>query len=320
MSNIAIIGASGLVGRELIKLFEKEKKQKLFFFASEKSKGIKIAYKNYKLPVLSLTPNMFSHIDIAFFAAGSKISKEYIPIALKNNTTCIDLSSYYRMQDSCALIIPEINPHILKNETKLISSPNCTTTIMLMAVHFLHKKYKIKRIVTSTYQAASGGGKKLIDKLINDTKETLAHDISTSYGFNLFLHDSKINDAKYSAEEEKIQNETNKILNSNIKISSTCVRVPVIRAHSMSLNIEFEKDIDIDDIYSILKKSKGIKIFEDYEINQFASPNFAASKKEVFISRIRIDKSQKNTIDMWVVADQILKGASLNAFQIYKKL
>ena len=318
--NIAIIGATGLVGVEIIKLLEKSKVpiKKLFLFASNKSLNKEVLFKNKKLIIKSLNLDLLKNIDFVFFAAGSKISKELIPKIDKKKTYIIDLSSYFRLKEDVPLIIPEINGHLLNKNTKVVASPNCTTTIMLMALHDLHKKYKIKRIISSTYQAASGGGKKLIAKLLRDTKKTLSSSATTSYGLNLFLHESPLNSDLYSEEEEKMIKETKKILNSkDIKLSATCVRVPVIRAHSMSLNVEFESNFELNDIHSTLKQAKGVEVLEG---TTFASPNDASFKEKVFISRVRKDISLKNAVDMWVVADQLLKGAALNAIQILEYL
>jgi len=322
--NIVIVGATGIVGKEFLKLLENSNLpiNTLKLFASKKSEGKKVTFKNATYYIQTPRVAEFKNIDFAIFAAGSHISKEFIPKLKNLKLYCIDLSSAYRMQKDVPLIIPEINPQDLSIETKLISSPNCTTTIMLMALFDLNKTLKIKRIIASTYQAASGGGKKLIDKLLLDTQNALGDKAcEDSYGFNLFLHQSALNDEKYNEEEVKMIEETKKILNNDkIRLSATCVRVPVIRAHSIALNVEFENDFLLEDIYQILAKAKNIKIIEDYENCNFATPKFASGKNNVFISRIRKDISNPKTLDMWVCADQILKGAALNAFQILKTL
>lgn len=325
-ANIAIVGATGMVGKELLSLFEKDDSSnnnnyKIFLFASDKSKGKIIQFKNKNLVVDTLDKDSFKNIDIAFFAMGGGNSKKYLPFAQLYKTIVIDLSSAFRMNENVPLVIPEINPHALKNRPKLIASPNCTTTIMLMPLHKLHKKYTIKRIVASTYQAASGGGYKLTNKLINDTKNALkSSEIDKdSYGFNLFLHDSPHNDQKYSAEEIKMHKETIKILEDpSIKTTATCVRVPTLRAHSISLNVEFEKEASLKEIYNILEKDPNIEIIEDTKKASFATPLHATNNHKIFVSRIRKDLTQKNSIEMWVTGDQILKGAALNAYQIYK--
>jgi aspartate-semialdehyde dehydrogenase len=318
---IAIIGATGLVGKELINLFEKSSYDLDFLLlASEKSIGKNIIIKNKEHRLQNLNEKVFDNVDFAFFAAGGEISKKYIPLAVKKNVLCIDLSSYFRMDKKVALIIPEINFDSLNKNHKIIASPNCTTTIMLMALYPLHKKYNIKRIVSASYQAASGGGMKLLDKLKNDTINALETNNNYDYGFNVFLHESKINKNYFSLEEEKMILESHKILNNNkIKISPTCVRVPVKRSHGLSLNVEFEKDLNMSKVYNLLENFKGILLF-DKNNKKFATPNDANHKNDVIISRVRRDFFEKNILDMWVVADQLLKGASLNAFQIFEKI
>ncbi|NGX34407.1 MAG: Aspartate-semialdehyde dehydrogenase [Candidatus Anoxychlamydiales bacterium] len=330
--NIAIVGSTGIVGKELLKLLETSniKIKNLKLFASQKSVGKKLVFRKNNHIIQSLNLQSLKNLDFIFFAAGSKISKKYIPKLKNSKTYVIDLSSAFRNKKDIPLIIPEINSKILDLKTtdlkksNIIASPNCTTTIMLMALHNLHKTFKIKRIVAATYQAASGGGKKLMDQLINDTKNHLNPEkISEDnlYGFNLFLHESESNEKKYSQEEMKMILETQKILDDkNIKITSTCVRVPVLRAHSIALNVEFEKKFSITEIYEILEKTKNVKIFEDFKKNKFITPQMASFQKEVFVSRIRQDISNPKAIDLWVCADQLLKGASLNAFQILQSL
>ncbi|MFA6119592.1 MAG: aspartate-semialdehyde dehydrogenase [Parachlamydiales bacterium] len=322
--NIAVIGATGVVGSEFLKILETSdiSINKLKLFASEKSVGKIINFRNKPFKIRALDLKDIEDADFAIFCAGSSISKQFIPKLKGSDTFCIDLSSAFRMDKDFPLIIPEINGDILKTKPKFIASPNCTTTIMLMAIHKLHKAYNIKKIQASTYQAASGGGKKLMDKLIQDTKNALS-DLNTKqpFGFNLYLHESPIDETRYNQEEIKVIKETHKILNNDkIKINATCVRVPVIRAHSISMNVEFEKSFSLDDVYKILYSTENVQIVEDYKNNKFATPNDATGKNEILISRIRKDITNPKALDMWVCGDQILKGASLNALQILESL
>jgi aspartate-semialdehyde dehydrogenase len=326
--NIAIVGATGLVGQELLKLLEHSKINIniLKCFASKKSLGKIINFKDKKIKTEIVKEKCFDDIDIAFFCAGSKISKEIIHLTKNEKTIVIDLSSAFRMEQDIPLIIPEINSHTINQHRGIIASPNCTTTIMLMPIHHLHKKYKIKRIVASTYQAASGGGIKLMKKLENDTKEFINNrDFESNdpyhYGFNVFLHESALHENKYSEEELKMIYETRKILeDDSIQVTATCVRVPVMRTHSISLNIEFEKNYNFAEAYEIIKKSSNVNIIDDFQKNQFATPKTATNKATTFCSRIRQDLSKKNSLEMWIVGDQLLKGAALNALQIAEKL
>ncbi|OGN66024.1 MAG: hypothetical protein A2888_01070 [Chlamydiae bacterium RIFCSPLOWO2_01_FULL_28_7] len=316
---IAVVGATGLVGSVLVNLLKSFKKiENISFFASKNSIAKKIDFNNQLIEVLELNLEKLKNFDVIFFAAGSKISKEYIP-QIDKKTLCIDLSSYFREDKKIPLIIPEINGHALLKKHNIIASPNCTTTIMLLPIFNLHKKYKIRKILASTYQAASGGGKKLIDKLFADTAHLLKTNERTSYGLNLYLHDSLLNDQKYSLEEVKMINETRKILNTkSIKVNATCVRVPVVRCHSISLNVEFKNPFIFEEAYETIKNTENVVILEDFQNNKFATPNDAFEKNEVFVSRIRQDITNKNALDMFIVSDQLLKGAAFNAFQIFE--
>lgn len=227
------------------------------------------------------------------------------------------------MTKDVPLVIPEINGSSLLEHKGIIASPNCTTTLLLMALYPIYRLFGIKRVITSTYQAASGGGVTLIRKLLNETERALqGHKQShESYGFNLFLHDSPLCADKYSAEEVKIREETKKILNDPaIPISATCVRVPIIRAHSLSINVECAKDISLAKIYKALHNMPGLKILEDFDTRTFPTPFSASFQKETHVGRIRLDSTRKNCVEMWVVGDQLLKGAAYNALQIAEHL
>lgn len=324
MQTIAIIGATGAVGTQIIELLEKRNFpcKSLRCFASPKSIGKNISFRKDKIPTELLSKDIFSQIDLAFFAAGSALSKEWIPEALKTNTLCIDLSSAYRMDPLVPLIIPEINANILDATDRLIASPNCAATILLLPLTPLHRKYHTKRIVLSTYQAASGGGAWLLNHLLEETKSFLNKAPAQNYfpypyAFNLFPHTSLVHPSFYVDEEIKILEESKKILmDPNLKITATCVRVPVLRAHSLSANVEFSLPFDLKEVISELKQTPGVTILEDWEKNKFPTPRDAEYKNDVFCGRIRRDASQPNTLEFWAVGDQLLKGAALNAVQI----
>jgi aspartate-semialdehyde dehydrogenase len=324
--NYAIVGASGLVGRIILDLLQKEDLNigNLKLLASKRSKGKVFSFKNKSIEVEELSEKSFKGIDIAFFCVGSEISKKYIDYATQENCICIDSSSAYRMDDNVPLIIPEINPHAIVNHKNIISSPNCTTTIMLMPIFNIHKKYRIKRIIASTYQAASGGGKKMLEKLHTDTKNVLEKkenriDDPRNYGFNIFLHESPLQENLYSQEEIKMLHETRKILEDDtINVSATCVRVPVIRTHSIGINIELENDFDIEEIKNIIKNTNNVKILSDEKNNIFPTPQLVSEKSQTYVGRIRSDISNNKSFEMWIVGDQLLKGAALNAVQIAK--
>ena len=308
---IAIIGATGAVGQEIVRLLIARKFpcKRLRLFASPKSVGKTV----HSFPVERL--ENLDGIDLAFFAAGSAVSKEWIP---KAKCLCIDSSSAFRA--SAPLIIPEINPHAIQGN--LLASPNCATTILLMPLFTLHRLFGVKRIVVSTYQAASGAGAHLLHELQEESRAHLEgrpypHSLPFPYAFNLYPHNSALHANGYVEEELKMLHETRKILEDDtIQVSATCVRVPVLRAHSVSANVEFKRPFSLDQVYEALRHVPGLKIFEDREKNRFATPLDATGKNEVFCGRFRLDPSQPNTLEFWAVGDQLLKGAALNAVQI----
>ncbi len=312
---VAVIGATGAVGREIVRLLLERQFpiEKLRLFASPNSAGKTV--QDLKLEVLT----SLDGIDLAFFAAGSALSKEWIPNA---KCICIDSSSAFRT--SHPLIIPEINPHAMKGN--LLTSPNCAATILLMPLFTLHRLFGVKRIVASTYQAASGAGALLLRELQEETRANLEnrpypHILPFPYAFNLYPHNSPLNANGYVEEELKMLHETRKILEDNsIQVSATCVRVPVLRAHSVAANVEFKKPFTLEQVYDALKDVPGLKLFEDRLANRFATPVDATGKNDVFCGRFRIDSSQPNTLEFWAVGDQLLKGAALNAVQIAENL
>jgi aspartate-semialdehyde dehydrogenase len=312
---VAVIGATGAVGAEIVRLLLMRNfpMEHLRLFASAQSVGKTV----HGIPVEPL--NDLKGIELAFFAAGSSVSKEWIP---KAECICIDSSSAFR--SSAPLVIPEINPHAIQGN--LISSPNCAATILLLPLFTLHRLFGVKRIIASTYQAASGAGAYLLRELQEETralleKRTYPHHLPFPYAFNLYPHNSTLHPNGYVEEEMKMLYETRKILeDDSIQVSATCVRVPVLRAHSVSANVEFKKSFLLDQVYEALQNVPGLKIFEDRSANRFATPVDATGKEDVFCGRFRIDPSQPNTLEFWAVGDQLLKGAALNAVQIAEEL
>jgi aspartate-semialdehyde dehydrogenase len=319
---VAVIGATGAVGKEIVRLLLERQfpLKNLRCFASERSVGQIV----HSIPIEKLTD--FSNIDLAFFCAGSSVSRQWIDIARKAGCTVVDSSSAFRMDPSIPLVIPEINAHALKNHAGVIASPNCAATILLMPLFPLHRLFGVKRVVVSTYQAASGGGAHLLHELQSETRAHLenrsyTHTLPFPYAFNLYPHNSNLLSNGYVEEEMKMVHETRKILEDDqIQLSATCVRVPVLRAHSVAANVEFKRPFTLDAVYAALSKVEGLKIFEDRAQNRFATPVDATGKNEVFCGRFRIDTSQPNTLEFWAVGDQLLKGAALNAVQIAENL
>ena len=325
--NLAIIGASGNVGRKTIEVLEKSKIvfNELFLVASKNSAGKKINFKEKEIIVENLENYDFSKAQITFFAAGSQIAKEWIPKASKK-TIVIDNSSYFRMQNDVPLVVPEVNSNALDNHKNIISNPNCSTMQMVLALKPLHDEYKIKRVVVSTYQAVSGAGKNAMDELFNQTKDYLnnkkinSKKFTKQIAFNLIPHIDTFDSNGYTREELKMTNETKKILDENIEVTATCVRVPVKTGHSESINIEFDKLYDFENIIKILNNAPGCKLIDEKKDGGYITPLEAEGDYTTFISRVRKDNSNAKAINIWVVSDNLLKGAALNSVQIAEHL
>lgn len=323
METVAIIGATGAVGREILSILETRQfpLQQLRCFASAKSKGQTLSFRQKTIPIEVLEENALQNIDLAFFCAGSSISKEWIP---KTKSLVVDSSSAFR--SSIPLIIPEINTHVLKKEDRVIASPNCAATILLLPLAPLHRRFRAKRIVLSTYQAASGAGAYWVRELENETKAFIEKTSYTNslpypYAFNLFPHQSALDPSGYVEEELKILHETRKILEDpSLQLSASCVRVPVLRAHAISANIEFHNPFSLEEVSSLLSKSPGITFPPPTTENKFPTPLDATGKDLILCGRLRKDPSQANTLELWAVGDQLRKGAALNAVQIAESL
>ena len=321
--NFAIIGASGNVGRKTIEILEKSKLSvdNLFLVASSKSVGKKIKFKNKEILIEDLHDYDFSKAQITFFAAGSQIAKDWVHKASKK-TIVIDNSSYFRMQKDIPLVVPEVNSEALNKHKNIIANPNCSTMQMVLPLKPLHDEYKIKRVVVSTYQAVSGAGKAPMDELIEQTRNHLegkkisSKNFSKQIAFNLIPHIDIFDKDGYTKEELKMTNETKKILDSEIDVTATCVRVPVKTGHSESINIEFENLYDFENIIRILKNAPGCKVIDEHKDGGYITPIEAEGDYTTFISRIRKDNSNIKAINLWVVSDNLLKGAALNSVQI----
>ena len=325
--NLAIIGASGNVGRKTIEILENSKLlfNKLFLVASSNSAGKKLTFKGKEIEIEDLNNYDFSKAYITFFAAGSQIAKEWAPKAAKK-TIVIDNSSYFRMQNGVPLVVPEVNPEALDEHKNIIANPNCSTMQMVLVLKPLHDEYKVKRVIVSTYQAVSGAGKAAMDELFEQTKNYLdgkkivSKNFSKQIAFNLIPHIDEFNEDGYTKEELKMTNETKKILDEKINVSATCVRVPVKTGHSESINIEFENSYDLENIKKILEQSPGCKVIDEHKDGGYITPIEAEGDYTTYISRIRKDNSNEKAINLWVVSDNLLKGAALNTVQIAERL
>ena len=322
--DVAIVGATGNVGRKIIEVLEKKNFSidKLFLVASSKSAGTKLKFNNKDFNVESLEDFDFSKVDITFFSAGGKISEKYVPIAAKHSVV-IDNSSFFRMDPDVPLIVPQVNSDELKNMKKnIISNPNCSTAQLVIILKPLHDLFKIKRVVISTYQSTSGAGKAPMDelleqtKLLMDNKKIISKNFTKQIAFNAIPHIDIFSDDGYTKEEIKMINETKKILDSKIELTATCVRIPVLVSHAESINIEFEKPFTLEKITEILNNSEGCKVYDQRKDGGYITPAEAEGKNETFISRIRKDNSKINTINLWCVSDNLLRGAALNAVEI----
>ena len=322
--NITIVGATGNVGRKIIEVLEKKNfpVDNLCLVASSKSAGSKLKFKGKEILVEDLETFDFSKSKITFFSAGGKISEKYVPLAAKHSTV-IDNSSYFRMDPDVPLIVPQVNSNDLKNIKKnIIANPNCSTAQLVIVLKPLHDLFKIKRVVISTYQSTSGAGKAPMDELAEQTKLSLENkkinskNFTKQIAFNAIPHIDVFADEGYTKEEIKMIDETKKILDNKIELTATCVRIPVMVSHAESLNIEFEKQFTLEKIREALDNADGCKVIDERKDGGYITPIEAEGKNETFISRIRKDNSNKNTVNLWCVSDNLLRGAALNAVEI----
>ena len=326
--DIAIVGATGNVGRKTIEVLEKKEIpiDNLYLLASSKSVGKKITFKGKEQVVENLEDFNFSKVKITFFAAGGKISEKFAEKAAKD-CLVIDNSSRYRMDPEVPLVVPQVNPEALRNIKKnIISNPNCSTAQLVIALKPLHDLFTIKRIVVSTYQSVSGGGKAPMDELTKQTQEVLdgknvkSVNFTKQIAFNAIPHIDVFSDEGYTKEELKMTNETKKILDANIELTATCVRLPISISHSESVNIQFEKSFSLEKVKSALNNFEGCKVIDERTDGGYATPIDAQGKNDTFISRIREDKTVKNGLNLWIVSDNLLRGAALNSVEIAEKL
>lgn len=329
--HIAIVGATGAVGQELLRVLDKRKFpiKELTLLASARSAGKSMTFKGKQYRVHELKEDSFEGVDIALFSAGGSISKVFAPHAVRSGAVVVDNSSAFRMDPDAPLVIPEINPEDIKKHKGIIANPNCSTIIMLMAVYPIHKMNPVKRIVVSTYQAASGAGAVAMEELRTqardflDGKEVKPSVFPYPIAFNVFSHNSSMMENGYNQEEMKMVHETHKILHDDsIRISPTCIRVSTFRAHAESIHLELEKKEDLDNVRKALSGFPGVKLIDDRQSNYFPMPLEASDKDDVFVGRIRHDTASPdlNEIDLFCCGDQILKGAALNAVQIAELL
>jgi len=322
--DIAIVGATGNVGRKTLEVLQQKNLNidNLYLVASPNSAGKQLEFNGKKYSIENLETYDFSKAKITFFAAGGKISEQYAEKAAKH-TTVIDNSSYFRMDPDVPLIVPQVNAKDIQNMKKnIIANPNCSTAQLVLVLKPLHDLFKIKRVIVSTYQSVSGGGKAPMDELFEQTKmylenkEIKSKNFTKQIAFNIIPHIDDFSEDGYTKEELKMTNETKKILDARIDLSATCVRIPVLVSHSESVNIEFEQEFSLEKIKDVLNNAPGCSVIDKRENGGYVTPIEATGKNETFISRIREDKTKKNCLNLWIVSDNLLRGAALNSVEI----
>jgi len=321
---VAVVGATGLVGTVMLKVLEERNfpLTELIPVASEKSVGKLIKFKGKEYPIVSMDTAINMRPDIALFSAGGGTSTENAPRFAEVGTTVIDNSSAWRMDPSKKLVVPEVNAKVLTKDDKIIANPNCSTIQMVVALQPLHEKYKIKRVIVSTYQSVTGTGVKAVDQLMNERKgiegpKAYPYEID----LNVLPHIDVFTDNGYTKEEMKMVKETNKIMgDDSIRVTATTVRIPVMGGHSESVNVEFENDFDLADVRRILEEAPGLIVVDDVANLKYPMPKDAHEKDEVFVGRLRRDESHPKALNMWIVADNLRKGAATNAVQIAEYL
>jgi aspartate-semialdehyde dehydrogenase len=329
--NLAIAGVTGAVGQEFLKILQERDfpYDSLKMLASSRSAGKKIEFKGKQYIVEELATDSFERVDIALFSAGGGRSKEFAPAAAKAGAVVVDNTSAFRMDPDVPLVVPEINPQKIREHKGIIANPNCSTIIGIVPVWPLHKANPVRRMVVSTYQAASGAGMSAMLELESQTREILDGKEPTckafpyQIAFNVFSHNSELGPSGYNLEETKMVNETRKIFDCpDIAITCTCVRIPVFRAHCESINLEFTDPMTPDEVRDLLSTAPGVSVLDDRKNNRFPMPIDAAGKDDIFVGRIRQDESipENRGINIWVAGDQLRKGAALNAIQIAEKL
>ncbi|HEY9669217.1 MAG TPA: aspartate-semialdehyde dehydrogenase [Coleofasciculaceae cyanobacterium] len=326
---VAILGATGAVGTELLELLHSRNfpLADLKLLASPRSAGRTISFQGENLPVEAMSEKSFENIDLVLASAGGSISKAWLPKAVESGAVAIDNSSAFRMNPNVPLVVPEINPVAAALHQGIIANPNCTTILMGMAIWPLHQVQPIQRIVAATYQSASGAGMKAMEELKSQAQAILQGETPPTesfpypLAFNLFPHNSPLNEQGYCEEEMKMVNETRKIFNApQLRITATCVRVPVLRAHSEAINLEFAQPMSVEKAREVLAEAPGVRLVEDWQANYFPMPFDASGRDEVLVGRIRQDISHPCGLELWLCGDQIRKGAALNAVQIAELL
>jgi aspartate-semialdehyde dehydrogenase len=326
---VAVLGATGAVGQELLALLAERQFPvgELVLLASPRSAGQTLEWNGQTLTIQPVSAEAFTGVDVVLASAGGSVSKQWAPVAAAAGAVVIDNSSAFRMDASVPLVVPEVNPAAAFSHNGVIANPNCTTILMTLALAPLAARRPLRRVVVSTYQSASGAGARAMEELRQLSQAVLdgatpeSSVLPHSLAFNLFLHNSPLQDSGYCEEELKMLNETRKIMGlPDLRVSATCVRVPVLRAHSEALNIEFTEPFPVDEARDVLARAPGVELIEDFDANRFPMPTDVTGRDPVAVGRIRQDLSEPNALELWLCGDQIRKGAALNAIQIAELL
>ncbi|WP_094559003.1 aspartate-semialdehyde dehydrogenase [Synechococcus sp. 8F6] len=326
---VAVLGATGAVGQELLELLDERQfpVAELIPLASPRSAGQSLRWRDQALTIQPVEASAFDEVDVVLASAGGSVSRQWAPVAASAGAVVIDNSSAFRMDPEVPLVVPEVNPEAAFGHRGIIANPNCTTILLTLALAPLATKRAIRRVVVSTYQSASGAGARAMEELRNlsrtvlDGGEPVSEVLPHSLAFNLFLHNSPLQPNGYCEEELKMVNETRKIMGTpELRLSATCVRVPVLRAHSEAVNIEFHEPFPVDEARALLAVAPGVELLENFEANRFPMPTDVTGRDPVAVGRIRQDLSEPNALELWLCGDQIRKGAALNAIQIAELL
>lgn len=330
--HVAVVGATGAVGEQIVRLLEERNFpiKSLKLLSSARSAGTKIKFKGRELTVEEATPDSFKGVEIALFSAGGDVSRALIPHAVKHGAVCIDNTNAYRMDPETPLVVPEVNVDKIRTHKGIIANPNCSTIQMVTALKPLHDRYGVSRIIVSTYQAVSGAGAKAIQEMLRQSREVLAGNpanpdilpvaslpVKHQIAFNAIPQIDKFQDNGYTLEEMKMVNETKKIMgDESIEVTATCVRIPVVYGHSESVYVELKRDFDLEEVRNLLSDAPGVVVVDDPSQQRYPLATDAAGKNEVFVGRLRRDLSNPRAVNMWIVSDNLLKGAAWNAVQI----
>ena len=326
---VAVLGASGAVGQELLQLLEQRRfpVAELLPLASPRSAGQSLGWQGRALTIQPVEASAFEGVDLVLASAGGSVSRQWAPLAAAAGALVIDNSSAFRMDPEVPLVVPEVNPEAAFSHRGIIANPNCTTILLSLALAPLHARRPIRRVVVSTYQSASGAGARAMDELrslsrtVLDGGEPVSEVLPHSLAFNLFLHNSPLQPNGYCEEELKMLHETRKIMGTpELRLSATCVRVPVLRAHSEAVNIEFHEPFPVEEARALLAAAPGVELLDDFDANRFPMPTDVTGRDPVAVGRIRQDLSEPNALELWLCGDQIRKGAALNAIQIAELL